>query len=100
MHIRFGLLGLLILSACATDAPVERVSRDTFLVRTHIVGSLSGGPSARAENAKRAAQYCAGRHLPMTVLNEETVGGVLPQDTLKFRCGNAARGSSGVSPWD
>ncbi len=59
-------------------------------MRTHIVGSLSGGAAAQAENARRAADYCAKRgQTPMTVLKDEPIGGFLPQDTVTFRCGPA-----------
>jgi hypothetical protein len=89
MRTPYWLLALIAVSAsaCATHAPVEKVSRDTFKVRTHVVGSLSGASDAQARNAERATEYCAGRGQKMTILEEQTVGGLLPQDTATFRCG-------------
>ncbi len=79
---------LAALAGCTTDAPVERVARSTYLVRTHIAGSFSGAADVQAENARRAADYCAQRgQAPMTILKDETIGGFLPQDTVTFRCG-------------
>ncbi len=91
MQIRNALpdLPFLPLAACATNAPVEKADRNTFIVRTHIVGSLSGGDDARSANAKRATEFCAGRGTTMTILDDQAIGGFLPQDTLKFRCGAA-----------
>ncbi len=84
------MLCLAALAGCSTDAPVERTARDTYLVRTHIVGSFSGAAAAQAENARRAADYCAHRgQTPMTIVKDETIGGFLPQDTVTFRCGPA-----------
>jgi hypothetical protein len=92
MRTWYCLLALIAVSAsaCATHAPVEKVARDTYRVRTHVVGSLSGASDAQARNAERATAYCATRGQKMTILDEQTMGGFLPQDTATFRCGAGA----------
>jgi hypothetical protein len=101
MGTRYDLLALiaLSLSACATNAPIEKMARDTFLVRTHVVGSFGGASDAQARNAERATQYCAAKGQKMTILQDQTIGGFMPQDTVTFRCGDGvARGAKTGQP--
>ncbi len=92
--MRMAALALVaVLAGCAarggSKLDVKRIDGSTFEVTAHKVGSLAGAAPMQIENEKVAADFCAEKGKPMTVLDRRGFGGIAPQDTLVFRCGAA-----------
>jgi hypothetical protein len=85
----FLLAGALVPAGCVSTSPVERISQNTFTIRTHILGiGGSGLADAQAQNLRIATKYCGDIGRKATKLDSRSYDGVASQEIATFRCGD------------
>jgi hypothetical protein len=76
-------------AGCVSTSPVERISQNTYTVRTHIFGSLGRGlAQAQERNTEIATKYCSDIGRKATRLDSRSYDGVASQEIATFRCGD------------
>ena len=88
----------LALFGCASSGAVERVNRDTFVVRSHALGGFDSVESLREKNFGLAKAWCDDRSEALTIVEDRPLPGVAPQDTITFRCGGRPAGKPAGAP--
>jgi hypothetical protein len=93
MHKTFGTVWLaaFALAGCADPTTVEKRGSNTYLVRTHVLGTPLSGTDVQAKNLQVATDICAKAGRSMTIIDRVGYSGLAAQDQLTFRCDPAAR---------
>lgn len=88
------LLGLAIISGCASNSGVIPIGTDTFMVTRQAATGFSGSGTLKAEAFQEANAYCMGQGKALQVVNTQEaqppfVFGNYPKAEVQFMCLNA-----------
>jgi hypothetical protein len=88
------LLGLTILTGCASNTGIIPIGTDTYMVSRQAATGFSGSGSLKAEAFQEANAYCAGHGKSLQVVSTQEaqppfVFGNYPKAEVQFMCLNA-----------
>ena len=79
-------LATIAVVGCADPTTVEKRGPNTYLVRTHVLGTPLAATDVRAKDLQVANDICAKAGRSVTIIDRTGYGGLASQDQLTFRC--------------
>ena len=91
MKLFWGMVGVLFLSACASNSGIVPIGQDTFMVSRQAATGFSGSGTLKAEAFQEANKFCSGQGKSLQVVHTSEAAppyifGNFPKAEVQFMC--------------